>query len=229
LQLHGFETDTVLPIHEDNVIPNIHDKNLHKIDPRLHLPFRLIKTHRKYSEIPKKIIFLFRHPTDALCSYYHFHRRYEHLKKHIEGGIDKFCLQNLDGWCDHLESYINAKNMFPNKIIFISYELLHYQTEKALIEITEFLDHKINIPMAKKAIEKHTFQKHHQHEKLFGEIGTKYSEHFFRKGSIGSHMEELKQETIAHINSQTIFLYKQALDFQNRLDSHHKKNNVRFA
>ena len=229
LQLHGFETDTLLPIHQDNVIPNIHDKNLHKIDPRINLPFRLIKTHQKYCEIPQKTIFLFRHPADALCSYYHFHRRYEHLKKYVEGGIDKFCLQNIDEWCEHMASYINAKNIFPDKIFFISYELLHYQAVMALKRITEFLNFKINRQMLKKAIDNHTFQKQYQQEKLSGEIGTKYSEHFFRKGSVGTHMEELKQETIAHINAKALFLYKQAFDFQNRLDSHHKEKNVRFA
>jgi tetratricopeptide (TPR) repeat protein len=229
LQLNGFETDTLLPIHQDYVIPNIHDKNLHKIDPRVSLPFRLIKTHQKYSKIPQKTLFLFRHPADALCSYYYFHLRYEHLKKIVEGGIDKFCLQNVDEWCEHLASYIDAKNISPDKIFFISYELLHYQAVMALKEITEFLDLKINEQMFKKAIANHTFQKQYQQEKISGEIGTKYSEHFFRKGSVGTHMEELKKETIAHINAKAFFLYKQALDFQNRLDSHHKGENAGFA
>jgi FkbM family methyltransferase len=222
LQLHGLETNTFLPIHFDHVIPNIHAKNLHLIDSRIKLPFRLIKTHQKYSEIPQKTILLFRHPADALCSYYHFHRRYEHLKKYVNAGIDKFCLENVGEWCDHIVSYIDAKNVFSDKIFFVSYELLHYQAEKALIEIADFLGLKITKQMVQKAIKHHTFQKHNQQEKLSGEIGTKYNEHFFRKGLIGTHKEELKQETIRSISSRTDILYKQAIDFQNRLYSHHK-------
>jgi hypothetical protein len=215
LQSHGFETDTLLPIHSDNVIPNIHDKNLHLIDPRLNLPFRLVKTHQKYSEIPQKTILLFRYPADALCSYYYFHRRYEHLKKYVEAGIDKFCLENTGEWCKHMASYIVAKHKFTDKILFVSYELLHYQAEKMLKGIADFLNIGVNKQMLQKAIKHHTFQKHHQQEKVTGEIGTKYNEHFFRKGLVGSHKEELKQETINYISAKTTFLYKQAIDFQN--------------
>jgi len=221
LQLHGFETDTLLPIHQDHVIPNIHDKNLHLIDPRLNLPFRLVKTHQKYSEIPQKTILLFRYPADALCSYYYFHRRYEHLKKFVRDGIDKFCLENTGEWCKQMASYIGAKNKFPDKILFVSYELLHYRAEELLKRIADFLNLSVNRQMLKQAIKHHTFQKHNQQEKVSGEIGTKYYEHFFRKGSIGAYKEDLKLETIRFISSRADYLYKQAIDFQYRLDPQH--------
>jgi len=136
---------------------------------------------QKYCEIPQKTIFLFRHPADALCSYYHFHRRYEHLKKYVEGGIEKFCLQNIDEWCEHMASYINAKNIFPDKIFFISYELLHYQAVMALKRITEFLNFKINGQMLKKAIDNHTFQKQYQQESS-GESLSRFSRDVRRNG-----------------------------------------------
>jgi len=214
LQLHNFKTDTALPIHVDRIIPNIYDKNLHEIDPRINLPYRLIKTHDQFSSVPGKTVYLFRNAADSLCSYYHFHCRYEHLRNSVAEGVDAFCKKHLNAWCEHLNSYILAKAEQRGDIFFVSYEWLHNNPELALFKLADFLGLQVNERMCRTAIENHRFDKVHEAEKRGGTIGTKYFEFFNRKGEIGSSARELREGTLNEINNRSIPFYQRATALQ---------------
>jgi predicted SAM-dependent methyltransferase/tetratricopeptide (TPR) repeat protein len=214
LQIHNFKTDTVLPIHADHIIPNIHDKNLHEIDPRLDISDRLIKTHDTFGPDVKKVVYLFRNATDALSSYYYFHRRYQHLQNTASDGIDAFSIKHLEEWCEHLSSYVNAKTNQGADIFFISYEWLHTDAVGALRKVAKFLELLVSEQMCKIAVENHTFQKHHEDEKTSGTVGSKYFEYFFREGKIDGGAKAFQKETLEFINAKATPVYEKATALQ---------------
>ncbi|MFZ3138515.1 MAG: TylF/MycF/NovP-related O-methyltransferase [Thermodesulfovibrionales bacterium] len=202
LQLHGFDTGTELPIHADDIIPDIQQKNIDDIDTRVKLPFRLIKTHWTREKVRGKVIYIFRKPAEALCSYYYFHLRYPHLKNKVSSGIDIFVTQNIDEWCRHIKSYIKAYESGED-ILFISYEYMHEDPVLVLKSVSNFIGISADETQYKKAIKNHTFDKHHNNEQL----GDHLFEYFFRKGKVDSAKNELKLDTIKHIEERALHLY----------------------
>jgi hypothetical protein len=210
LQSMGLATETELPINQDYIVPDIHQGQLDAIDPRIKLGFRLIKTHARFSSIPRKTIYIFRSPADTLCSYFHFHRRYEHLAYATKVGIDTFCRNRLKDWGEHLESFIQAKERGDAEILFVSYEWMHEDPVAVLRLTAEFIDIPVTDEMCRKAVDNHVFQKHRGHESL----GEKYREYFFRKGQVGNSSTELQAETIQFIEQNGDTVYQKALCFQ---------------
>ncbi|MGF1500162.1 MAG: sulfotransferase domain-containing protein [Elainellaceae cyanobacterium] len=204
-QKHGFQTQTDLPIHPNQVIPDLHCHGIIDCDPRLQLPFRLIKAHCFYNpELTARIVYLFRRPADVLCSYYYFHLRYESSRYVAADGIDSFCRQQLSNYVKHLTGYIEAKIRRSNDIFLISYENLHRNPVPTLQSLFSFCNYPVSDQIIERAIENHLFDNHHKHERV-EELG--YFERFFRKGEIGSATEELQASTIALIEKRALTLY----------------------
>ena len=207
-QVNGLETDTDLPIHPIKVIPDLYQVNSAKelSSHDLILIKRIFKTHIFYSSsISQKIIYLFRNPFDALCSYYYFHQRYDTLKAKTEGGIDAFCIQHLQDYVEHVRGYIHAKLLRQNNLHLVSYENLHLKSVQTLESLLFFCDISSCKKKCQKAVSNHEFVKHQQREKV-QELG--YNINFFRRGESGVAKGELRLETIQKIEKQALPLYE---------------------
>jgi glycosyltransferase involved in cell wall biosynthesis len=197
LQLHNISTDTNQFEDVERVIPDIYLNKLDEIDPRIKLPFRLIKTHEKFNPGVKKHICVFRNPADTLCSFYHYKRDIE--KCFANDDIDNFCLNNFVEWQDHLKSFLSAHEKKQGNILFVSYEWLHRDTIGALLAMAEFLKFPVSRSMCEKAVNNQKFKKH-----------KRQSKRFYRKGIIGSSLGELKIQTVQFIDNKAESLYNKA-------------------
>jgi len=197
LQLHNIKTDTNLFEETDRIIPDIHQRQLHQIDKRLELPYRLVKTHDLFNPLVQKTIYIFRQAPDSLCSYYYFCKDIE--KRTLKRDINNFCIEHMDKWYEHVNSYVQAYKKNSAKILFISYELLHNDPIWAILSMVDFLGLKVNKKMCERAIQNQEFKKH-----------KKQSKTFYRKGIIGSSKEEIKETTLICLENRTKSLYEKA-------------------
>lgn len=200
LQIYGFQTETKLPVSADEIIPDIYQHDINKVSSKIKFSYRLIKTHELYNshEQVQKIIYIFRQPADVLCSHYDFMRL--HNRVTVE---DKaiFVLENIDKWCKHLSSYIDAKNENHSKILFISYEKLHNNTVLSLEKVFQFLNIDcVQHEMLIKAVHNHSFDKH---RKLESEIRKEGENYFYRRGEVNSSADELSDRIILRIKERT--------------------------
>jgi len=201
LQIHGIDTSECSAWFEDRIIPDFYRDDLDRIDPRIHLSYRLIKTHETFYARVRKTVYIFRRPADALCSYYHYHINF--VERFTPYGIDAFCLDHLSEWRDHVQSYVGAHKKNGNNIFFLSYEWLQQDTPDTLFELARFLGLSVDIEMCQSAAAHHTFQK-----------CRKDSTTFFRKGAVGSSAHELTETTLQLINREIDPPYREALRFQ---------------
>lgn len=211
LQINGFKTSTKLPIHVSQIIPDIYKDNLSNWQSPVPLPCRLIKTHEHYHKIHRQLtrffwqaraVYIFRNPSDVLCSYYHFHKMHNLLDTTIEVRIDDFCQSKVDEWCNHLTSYISQYS--KHKILFVSYEKLYSKPIDVLQKVIFFFGVCATKCQCIEAIENHRFDK---------QKSIANTEHF-RKGKINSAQEELSSKTLEFIEAKTRSIYKKAKEIE---------------
>jgi hypothetical protein len=200
LQLNGRVTGTELPVDVNTIIPDMHQHSDKwqelKMPPGIESPFTLLKTHWQWDLFKARSVFVFRNPEDSLCSYFHYHRRYDHLRGKTTQGLDAFCREFVDEWC-HTQSYINGKRINSNEIHFTSYESLHSNPIESLGRILRFLHMEPARFQVELAIENHQFEKQQKTEKAVPN-----NEPFYRKGKVDSAREELSQDTLAFIKNK---------------------------
>lgn len=215
LQTHGYATATELPIDRRFIIPDIYTHRLRGFRSAIKLPFRLIKTHERYENIigkrwwhlwRPKVIYLFRHPADALCSFYHFEKRLTSKSENAPPAsvdeMDQFCRKQITPWRDHVESYMHAKEKRPDRVLFISYESLHEQTVTRLQAALNFLGLGASKEMCAKSVENHLFEKQRQVPDIYKQ--------FFRRGLRGSGQDELSASAFAYIEREGRPTYEKA-------------------
>jgi Sulfotransferase domain len=210
LQMNGVRTDIHIPIRI--IVPDLYKDDVQKADPRVRIPFRVVKTHESYDRRTLRTIYLFRQAEDALCSFFHFHRRFRETwyQDGIPMGLDRFCLDHMDSWRENISSFIRGKEENADRIFFLSYESLHKRPVDALLAIMRYLGLKADPEMARHAVENHQFEKRQALERSL----SKRSVPFYRKGKIGSAKEELQGDTLASIREKTKPLYDKAMSFE---------------
>jgi len=210
LQMNGVNTDIHVPIHL--IIPDLYKNDVQKPDPRVHLPFRVVKSHESYDRRTLRTIYLFRQAEDALCSFFHFHRRFRDVwyQNGATMTLDKFCLDHMDSWCENITSFILGKEENADRIFVLSYESLHTRPVDALLAIMRYLGLKADPDMARHAVENHQFEKRQALERS----RDKRPVPFYRKGKIGSAKEELQGDTLTLIREKTKPMYDRALSFE---------------
>ncbi len=206
----GIPADAGPVVTENHVIPDIRRPDLGDTDSRVRLPYRLFKTHDPYSPTPKAVVYLFRKAPDALCSFYHYHRRFKGLIDKIPFDIDTFCIVHLSSWCDHLRSYLVAADLGPTPIRFVSYEALHAVPMETLMDVCRFLGLTADPAVCRDALSRQDFQAIHQQELRDGGIGTKYFVPFFRKGEVGSAAGELSAAVLDYLSHRAEPVYARA-------------------
>jgi hypothetical protein len=154
LQNLGFATDAQLPVDFYRVIPSIYTHDITTIiDPRIQLPYRLIKSHHHLDAQQRKCIYIFRDPINALISYYRFLLNHPdtagaldlfppdtaNQKSITEVGVDQFCLDHVDKWMVHLEKAILRAQADPTQLCLLCYEQLRKAPESGWTTAIEFL------------------------------------------------------------------------------------------
>lgn len=212
LQMHDlpFQPGEPWPIHPDQIIPDMHAHNIDQIDPRIDLPSRLVKTHELFDGAVDKVVYVFRLPADTLVSYYHYHRRYEHLRDKASLGVDLFCLEHLGEWCAHVTNFARAKAAGNARFLFVSYETMHQRTVAALQDVALFLGLDVDESTCKVAVDNHSFEKKYASERL----GEQHHGRFYRKGKVGSAREELCGTTMAAIVALAGPVYSRAKELE---------------
>jgi len=211
LQLHGFDTTT-----GGNIIPDIYKVDIQTWDQdyRIKIPIRFIKTHEFYTSSYNRAIYIVRNPGDCLCSYYHYMLRYQNFRDQ-NPEINKFCIEHIDEWSNHVQSYIKAKAEKAENFIFISYEKLHNYPDKILQIIMSLLGLDCTHSICKKAVEHQSFKKvqdlaKQENSEKMGFFENEGYKNFFRTGKVNSYQEELSQETIQLIDEKALPIYKKA-------------------
>ncbi len=206
LQVNGYTTATQLPISENEVVPDMHQhgdvwEGL-KMREGMGTPYNILKTHWVWDRYRQPSAYIFRKPEDSLCSYFHFHLRFEAMRPKTLQGIDAFCREFVKEWCEHTESFIRAYRQDALKVHLTSYENLHRDPVQSLTGILGFLGVESARFEIEKAIDNHSFEKQKRIE-----VVPQNAEGFFRKGKTDSAREELRPETLAFIREKTDALY----------------------
>jgi hypothetical protein len=218
LQLQGVKTKT-----GGNIIPDIYkvdiDDWFHSLEQSL--PFRIIKTHEplffeKGADQQRRSIYLFRSPTDALVSYYHYVLRYPKYREN-NLNIDQFCLQRMSQWCRHVEAYLDLKEKAPQQTIFLSYEKLSLNSLESLQAVMKLLGWERCKSVCKKAVRHQTFNKlkslsKQEDPKKLGFWEDGGYQNFFRRGTVCNN--ELSDKTIAEFEKQAMPLYNRATQLE---------------
>jgi hypothetical protein len=205
LQLHEVSTLTILPVHQDRIIPDIQAHDINNIWKCLQLENPLFKTHWSFQDILKKSVYIFRRPEDSLCSFYHFHLRYDNLKHNVSGGLDSFAISKMDDWSSNLTSFLEAYESSNVPIHFVSYERMHQNPVEVLQKVCEFLNLKPTLEMIQISVQNHEFTKHNTSEKL-----NQNNNKFFRKGQVLASLDEYEFSTVQKLRENLLPLYIEA-------------------
>jgi hypothetical protein len=218
LQSINIPTDTNLPLPIDHLLPSlqlIESQSPAVMPEGWPLSTRLIKTQLAYHPRMKRVILLYRDPTDALCSYYHDQLRYEPLQHMKESGLDKFCLGALPNWLEHVSSYLDASAQHECELLTIAYETLLDSPVEELQRTFDFLNLDISREDCARAVEHHalTFYQHEELASLPASAIEPKAEQptFLRSGEIGPGKSELTTATYNAIQNQAQPLYWRAM------------------
>lgn len=206
LQLNGFATATKLPVSENEVVPDMHQHGDVWVGLNMRegmgAPYNILKTHWVWDRFKKPSAYIFRRPEDSLCSYFHFHLRFEPMRPKTVQGIDAFCREFVTEWREHTESFIRGKRENPGLVHFTSYESLHANPVDGLGGILRFLGIEAARSEIAKAVDNHAFEKQKQIE-----VVPQNAEGFFRKGKTDSAKDELRPDTLRYIRDRADDLY----------------------
>jgi hypothetical protein len=214
LQMSGFKTQTKLPVHPDQIIPDLYTNRIADVDPKVRIPGLILKTHEPFDRVVQfsqptqssqvRHIYIIRSPEDALVSYYHFHLRYEALRAQAADGPDAFCLRKLPDWVHHVESFMQAHDT-GHQIHLISYEEMLADAFSVVRSVCQWFAIEAKDDMVQAAVDHMAFKNLHAKE---AENPVNKDEFFFRKGVQGSGQNELKPSTLQAIRSSGIIRVK---------------------
>jgi hypothetical protein len=220
LQTAGYECSTELPVHPNDVIPDLHCHSAEEIRAVTEVCDRFFyKTHftpaqvsrlmRSSPTVESSYIYLYRDPADALISYYYYNLRYPQYSNVAEKGPDLFCTEEITSWIDHVEQAVSCLGE-ERRICFIKYEDLHAATAEVLQGIWNWLN--VNVSSGS-CIAAATHMEFASLQDLERRTSTNESPHrFFRRGLIGGAKKELNANT-------TDFLRTKSEDLLRKIDA----------
>jgi hypothetical protein len=238
LQNHGVETTTQLSVDPDTIIVHYYAKLIARRDASIRTPGCVIRTHDLIPQLQRHIggdpavrkwryLYLYRNPEDSLVSTFHLYQREKHLYTKFRHDIDLFCLDNVQGWADHVSSFLDYLDDAVD-VHLVCYDQLLRETPKVLSEAlcwlgiphteatvarahSNMLFSKLQARESKALVEK-TADAQGGYEKGFpyetklrsGQVP------FFRQGKEGAGKLELKPDTLAKIREATQQLFARA-------------------
>jgi hypothetical protein len=243
LQGHGVETTTELPVHPENLIPELRcDCLLSRFARCPHWaqepPTAFIKTHFLFPRLAQilslrggrnsgpqpaagvldrdcRVLYFYRAPEDALVSLYHLKRHDDYARCRATHALDAFCLKVVSAWKANLGSYLRAADEgFP--VFFVSYESMLQETATALGGALRWLGVPHEDQTVRRAVSNMEFSNLQASERKAKQDGDPVGDHqpFFRRGGVGAGCAELKDSTLREIRDRTAALLKEANDRQ---------------
>jgi len=131
----------------------------------LEMPFRIIKSHAIVQIAKHSMIYLFRHPADALVSYYHFNIRQYGQAFGSSITLPQFCRQLVQVYCEHLLFAMNLVRADRTKICLTSYEEIYDDPHEQLRHVMRFLSIDMPDSIVQKSVRKNDFAGFHDRDK----------------------------------------------------------------
>lgn len=97
-----------------------------------------------------KVVYTFRQPVAALCSYYFFTK--ERNDSAAEQTIDEFCYSRAPEWANHLASALQFRDAYPDRILLLCYSATAPFTAAQLQATSVFLGIPCTNALARRAI-----------------------------------------------------------------------------
>jgi len=201
LQLNGIVAkininDPISSISLNMITPNMHqsDLSIMGIDPRIKIPYRIIKTH--HISAHHKTIYVFRNPADSLRSYYYFRLKHNAIGK----DIDTFAIENVDDWVFHVFAHIKNKQNTQQETLFVSYEWLTYNPTEAFSKVLKFLELNPTADQIQSAIDNQSFDKIISIILIKGDNQGIFEQ---SQGRVGTGLETFQEPTLEHIKRKT--------------------------
>lgn len=105
---------------------------------------RFLKSHEPFDSRYPKVVYIVRDPRAVAISYYHHLVRLkvispdfsisQFIPQFIEGKMDKF-----GTWGEHVHSWFDARNQFPDRVMAVSYEDMKVATHSTLSQVATYL------------------------------------------------------------------------------------------
>lgn len=169
----------------------------HYTAPKLVDNSRLIQTHEPYRRDYVRAIYLVRDVRDVVISEYHF----QLLWKLYDGAFQDFLGDFLAGqvnrygsWENHTNSWLDAKDSTPDRILMIRFDDLRYETQATLSGIMAFLGASVSTTQIENAIANNTTNKMRKKESVIKFAAT--DKNFVRSGKVGVWQQTLSDDQV---------------------------------
>ena len=184
--------------HIYDVSPWIRNASFLRQKPKELASPRVIKTHDKYKDFPKKtkgkIIYIHRSGMDVAVSMYNQQKNYNNSELKFDDYIKSFFKSK--NWFNHSKEWLKNKNDFD--IIYIKYEDLINNKRNEIERIISFLNLKCSETAINRALKYSSFTYMKQHESKFGdqpiEKKEKVYNKFIRKGKEGEGKKQFSKD-----------------------------------
>ncbi|KAJ3682626.1 hypothetical protein LUZ60_015199 [Juncus effusus] len=183
---------------------------------------RLLGTHLPYTLLPHsveesgcKIVYICRNPRDTFVSMWHFFKQYLPQGTTIEQYFESFFAGvHLAGpFLDHVLSYWQVSQKYPDRVMFMRYEELKKDTKKEFMRLAEFMgckfsEEEIEGKVVEKLMEMCSLgemkglEVNKTGETLMGDQGMD-NKAFFRLGEVGDWKNHLSPEMVERLNKMT--------------------------
>lgn len=180
------------------IVPDLHYKKYYKRFGKT----QCFKSHDLPSSMLKKVIYLVRDGRDVIVSYYHFLRATRDPKV----SWDDFLADSSENipfgsWKQHVTAW--RENPFDADILWIKYEDLKLDPTKELTRVCSFIGVERSEEFLRQLCEQATFEKMRDRVEESGMDHPMPEEfRFFRKGQVGSHIDELPKNILKAFSNE---------------------------
>jgi hypothetical protein len=203
--LYQLFTDGEMSIpHISAVIPHLEEdiRVVHNGLEHLSSP-RILKTHLKYSEVPKgcgRYIYVMRDGLDVAVSFYYHYRRARGFIGNFDYFFDLFMKGEVayGSWFSHLDQWISNPRRL--KILIVKYEDLTRNFVGTVTRVAQFCDQPLDEAKLARILDNSSFEAMRKQESKFDNMTrdmdkvNEEDNHFIRKGQVGGWRTHVGQE-----------------------------------
>jgi hypothetical protein len=158
----------------------------------------VMKTHWPFVRRFPRTIYICRDPRDVYVSYFHYslHRGWYQGDMHGFLRADHFY---YGAWHEHVEAALAERTQRPQDLLFLTYERLLAEPHVGAAAVAGFLGLELSEAEVAGAVEKASFARLRENERMHGGERSPDDRGFFRRGVHGSWRGELSQDDLALI------------------------------
>lgn len=169
----------------------------HHTAPELIDDSRLIQTHEPFRKAYGRAIYLVRDVRDVVISEYHLQKLLKLYDRTFQDFVSDFLTGQVNRygtWENHANSWLDAKDSAPDRILMIRFDDLRHETHAILDSILAFLGASASSTQIEQAIANNTTSKMRakEHALKF----TVADQSFVRKGMVGGWQNNLSTEQV---------------------------------